>query len=118
VTVPELGVDPLGDAISWRRRRPDAHRALVLWEKDVADGVRPSMDTYGRLREHGIAFATREAGRLLDGGVLVWLLDIASPIVPAFAGLARIVGLRVRSEEIDDGRSVSDIERRVARRVY
>jgi hypothetical protein len=33
----------------------------------------------------------------------MWLLDIASPIVAAFAGLARVAVLRVRSEEIDDG---------------
>jgi hypothetical protein len=58
--VDPLGVDPLGDAISWKRRRPDAYRALVLWAKDVADGVRPSMDACGRLREPGIPFATHE----------------------------------------------------------
>ena len=44
------GVDPLGDAVSWKRRNPEAYRALVLWAKeDVANGVRPSMDAYGHL---------------------------------------------------------------------
>jgi hypothetical protein len=44
------GVDPLGDAISWKKRNPEAYRALVLWAKeDVANGVHPSMDAYGHL---------------------------------------------------------------------
>jgi hypothetical protein len=34
------------------------------------------------------------------------------------AGFARVVVLRVRSEEIDDGRSVSGVERGVAGRVH
>ena len=43
-------VDPLGDALDWKRRNPEAYRALVLWAKeDVANGVRPSMDAYGHL---------------------------------------------------------------------
>jgi hypothetical protein len=44
------GVDPLGDAVCWKKRNPEAYRALVLWAKeDVANGVRPSMDAYGHL---------------------------------------------------------------------
>ena len=44
------GVDPLADAIAWKRANPEAYRALVLWAKeDVANGVRPSMDAYGHL---------------------------------------------------------------------
>ena len=46
----ELSVDPLADALAWRKCDPEAYRALVLWAKgDVANGVRPSMDAYGRL---------------------------------------------------------------------
>ncbi|MGE5307425.1 MAG: hypothetical protein ACM3KG_00230, partial [Hyphomicrobiales bacterium] len=45
-----IGVDPLGDAVDWKRRHPDAYRALVLWAReDVKNGVRPSMDAYGHL---------------------------------------------------------------------
>lgn len=45
-----IGVDPLGDALDWKRRHPEAYRALVLWAReDVANGVRPSMDAYGHL---------------------------------------------------------------------
>ena len=48
---PELGADPLGDAVSWKRRDGEAYRALVLWAKeDVANGVRPSMDGHGARR--------------------------------------------------------------------
>lgn len=44
------GVDPLADAIAWKRANPEAYRALVLWAKeDVANGIRPSMDAYGHL---------------------------------------------------------------------
>jgi hypothetical protein len=44
------GVDPLADAIAWKRTNPEAYRALVLWAKeDVANGIRPSMDAYGHL---------------------------------------------------------------------
>ncbi len=43
-------LDPLGDAVSWKRKNPEAYRALVLWAKeDVENGVRPSMDAYGHL---------------------------------------------------------------------
>ena len=36
--------------LDWKRRNPEAYRALVLWAKeDVANGVRPSMDAYGHL---------------------------------------------------------------------
>lgn len=45
-----LGVDPLADAIAWRRKNPEAWEALVAWAKaDVANGIRPSMDAYGHL---------------------------------------------------------------------
>lgn len=45
-----IGVDPLADAVAWKRAHPEAYRALVLWAKeDVANGVRPSMDAYGHL---------------------------------------------------------------------
>ena len=45
-----IGVDPLGDAVDWKRHHPEAYRALVLWAKeDMANGVRPSMDAYGHL---------------------------------------------------------------------
>ena len=45
-----IGVDPLADAVDWKRHHPEAYRALVLWAKeDVANGVRPSMDAYGHL---------------------------------------------------------------------
>ncbi len=51
VALPELDVDRLGDANCRKRRGPDACRALVLWAKeDVTNGVRPSMDAYGRLK--------------------------------------------------------------------
>ena len=41
---------PAQEAVSWKRRNPDAYRALVLRTKeDVASGVRPSMDAYGHL---------------------------------------------------------------------
>jgi hypothetical protein len=44
------GVDPLADAIAWKRANPEAYRALVLWaEEDIANGVHPSMDAYGHL---------------------------------------------------------------------
>jgi len=44
------GVDPLADAVAWKRANPEAYRALVLWAKeDVANGIRPSMDAYGHL---------------------------------------------------------------------
>jgi hypothetical protein len=44
------GVDPLADALDWKRHNPEAYRALVLWAKeDVANGIRPSMDAYGHL---------------------------------------------------------------------
>lgn len=44
------GVDPLADALAWKRANPEAYRALVLWAKeDVANGIRPSMDAYGHL---------------------------------------------------------------------
>lgn len=43
-------VDPLADAVAWRRANPDAYAALVLWAKeDMLNGVRPSMDAYGHL---------------------------------------------------------------------
>ena len=46
----ELSVDPLADALAWKRRSPEAYRALVLWAKeDVANGIRPSMDACGHL---------------------------------------------------------------------
>lgn len=44
------GVDPLSDAISWKRENPEAYRALVMWARaDVAAGIRPSMDAYGHI---------------------------------------------------------------------
>jgi hypothetical protein len=45
-----IGVDPLADALGWKRAHPEAYRALVLWAReDMAAGVRPSMDAYGHL---------------------------------------------------------------------
>lgn len=45
-----LGVDPLADAIAWRRKNPAAWDALVQWSRaDVKAGIRPSMDAYGHL---------------------------------------------------------------------
>ena len=39
-----IGVDPLGDAVDWKRRYPEAYRALLLWAReDVANGVSPSL---------------------------------------------------------------------------
>jgi hypothetical protein len=44
------GVDPLSDAIAWKREHPEAYRALVLWARaDVEAGIRPSMDAYGHI---------------------------------------------------------------------
>jgi hypothetical protein len=46
----QLTLDPLTDALAWRRRNPVAWSALVAWSlEDVAAGVRPSMDCYGHL---------------------------------------------------------------------
>ena len=45
-----LTVDPLADAIAWRRKNPAAWSALVRWSlADLEAGVRPSMDAYGHL---------------------------------------------------------------------
>lgn len=36
--------------VAWKRRNPEAYRALVLWAReDEAAGIRPSMDAYGHL---------------------------------------------------------------------
>ena len=48
-----LTVDPLGDAVSWRRLNPDAYAALVRWcREEIAAGGRPSIDAYGHVLRH------------------------------------------------------------------
>lgn len=45
-----ITVDPLADAIAWKRNNPEAYRALVMWARaDEAAGIRPSMDAYGHI---------------------------------------------------------------------
>lgn len=46
----QLGVDPLGDAISWQRKNPRAYEQIVEWaEEDVKHGHRPSIGLYAEL---------------------------------------------------------------------
>ena len=43
-------VDPLSDAVNWKRAHPEAYRALLAWARaDVAAGIHPSMAAYGHI---------------------------------------------------------------------
>ena len=43
----ELGVDPLADAIAWKRENPEAWTAVVSWAfEDRANGIDPSTRMY------------------------------------------------------------------------
>lgn len=46
----QLGVDPLADVISWRRKNPHAWRAVVRWAHEDRDrGFQPSTRFYACL---------------------------------------------------------------------
>ena len=62
------GVDPLADAIAWRRANPEAFAFIVeLAREDTRRGIRPCMDAYGHiLRRPHIAHRLGLTPRLGD----------------------------------------------------